>query len=184
MTTDLAVFSDPASVAVVGASDDPAKWGYWLASGALQSDHRRRISLVNSRSTSVLGHPCATSVAALDHTPDLVALCVPAGHVDAVHEGHSGLLADDDAEFARLLARICTDASLRERLSTGALGHAAQFTWASTATRIMETLADEALALMEGLAAEIGPTMRLPLVEGTAALREKFRRLIAEYDLR
>ena len=26
--------------------------------------------------------------------------------------------------------------------------------------------------------------MRLPLVEGTAALREKFRRLIAEYDLR
>lgn len=31
---------------------------------------------------------------------------------------------------------------------------------------------------------KIGPTMRLPLVEGTAALREKFRRLIAEYDLR
>ncbi len=30
----------------------------------------------------------------------------------------------------------------------------------------------------------IGPTMRLPLVEGSQALREKFRRLIAEYDLR
>src|SRR5438552_3345998 len=56
MTTDLAVFSDPTSVAVVGASDDPAKWGYWLAYGALQAGHRRRISFVNSRSTSVLGH--------------------------------------------------------------------------------------------------------------------------------
>ncbi|WP_418992311.1 4-hydroxy-tetrahydrodipicolinate synthase [Alistipes sp.] len=29
----------------------------------------------------------------------------------------------------------------------------------------------------------IGPTMRLPLVEGSAALRERFRTLIAEYDL-
>jgi hypothetical protein len=26
--------------------------------------------------------------------------------------------------------------------------------------------------------------MRLPLVEGSGALREKFRKLIAEYDLR
>ncbi len=67
-----------------------------------------------------------------------------AGHVDAVAEGRSGLLADDDSEFARLLARICTDADLRTRLSRGALDHAARFTWASTATRIMETLADEA----------------------------------------
>lgn len=31
---------------------------------------------------------------------------------------------------------------------------------------------------------KIGPTMRLPLVEGTAELRERFRTLIAEYDLR
>ena len=29
----------------------------------------------------------------------------------------------------------------------------------------------------------IGPTLRLPLVEGSQKLREKFRRLIAEYDL-
>ena len=30
----------------------------------------------------------------------------------------------------------------------------------------------------------IGPTMRLPLVEGTAGLKEKFRELIAKYDLK
>ncbi|MEU3336913.1 hypothetical protein ACWCQ1_33270 [Streptomyces sp. NPDC002144] len=28
---------DPASVAGVGASDNPEKWGYWLAEGALRS---------------------------------------------------------------------------------------------------------------------------------------------------
>ncbi|MEV8311407.1 hypothetical protein AB0P36_29740 [Streptomyces flavidovirens] len=33
---------DPRSVAVVGASDNPEKWGYWLASGALEGRDRRR----------------------------------------------------------------------------------------------------------------------------------------------
>jgi len=37
-----------------------------------------------------------------------------------------------------------------------------------------------ALAVM----GKIGPTMRLPLVEGSEALRQRFRKLIAEYDLR
>jgi len=37
-----------------------------------------------------------------------------------------------------------------------------------------------ALAVM----GKIGPAMRLPLVEGSEALRERFRKLIAEYDLR
>jgi glycosyltransferase involved in cell wall biosynthesis len=67
------------------------------------------------------------------------------GHVDAVDEGVSGLLADDDADLARHLARVCTDPALRQRLSEGALRHAQQFTWTNTATRVLETLADEAL---------------------------------------
>lgn len=67
-----------------------------------------------------------------------------AGHVDAVADGVSGLLADDDAEVARLLARVCTDADLRARLEAGALDHAARFSWANTAARIMAVLVDEA----------------------------------------
>ena len=35
--------------------------------------------------------------------------------------------------------------AIRERLTTGALAHAGTFTWSNTATRIMETLVDEAL---------------------------------------
>lgn len=67
-----------------------------------------------------------------------------AGHVDAMAEGRSGLLADDDRELARHLASIATDPALRDRLRAGALEHAARFTWTNTATRILETLADEA----------------------------------------
>lgn len=80
----LDVFSDPAAVAVVGASDDPAKWGYWLAAGALAGQHRREVHLVNRRADVVLGQPCHASLSSLPSVPDLVALCIPAPHVAAV----------------------------------------------------------------------------------------------------
>ncbi|WP_426573008.1 glycosyltransferase family 4 protein [Aquihabitans sp. McL0605] len=73
-----------------------------------------------------------------------VATRIP-GHIDALAEGRSGLLVDDDADLARQLARIATDEQLRTRLSAGALTHAGTFTWSNTATRIMEVLVDEAL---------------------------------------
>jgi acyl-CoA synthetase (NDP forming) len=112
--TDLAVFRDPASVAVVGASEDPSKWGYWLASGALKGAHRRRIWLVNSRTDSVLGQPCATSVSALDETPDLVALCVPAEHVDAVVDES---LDRGVRGFLGITAGVADDAALARRIT-------------------------------------------------------------------
>lgn len=112
---DLRVFSDPTSVAVVGASEDPAKWGYWLASGALAGAHRRAVHLINSRTASVLGQPCAAAVSELPEAPELVALCVPARHVDdvvdaALERGTRGFLgitsgiADDAALAARITA--------------------------------------------------------------------------------
>ena len=52
---DLRVFRDPRSVALVGASADPAKWGHWLARGALAGRHRREVHLVNHRTPRVLG---------------------------------------------------------------------------------------------------------------------------------
>ncbi|MEE6164264.1 MULTISPECIES: acetate--CoA ligase family protein [unclassified Mycolicibacterium] len=112
---DLSVFSDPRSVAVVGASEDPAKWGYWLASGALTGARRRAVHLVNSRTPQVLGQPCAASLLDLPETPDLVALCVPAAHIDTVvdeglQRGARGFLgitagvADERALAARIAA--------------------------------------------------------------------------------
>lgn len=114
--SDLDVFSDPKSVAVVGASEDAAKWGYWLASGALLGAHRRRVHLVNARAISVLGHPCAPSVSALPEVPDLVALCVPAAQVDAV--------VDDALEcgvrgFLGITAGIVDEAALVAKITEG-----------------------------------------------------------------
>ncbi|MFD4637411.1 acetate--CoA ligase family protein [Lentzea sp. NPDC058436] len=78
------IFSDPASVAVVGASDDPAKWGHWLARGALIGHDRRAVHLVNRGGKAVLGRPTVRSLSELDEAPELVVLAVPAAHVPAV----------------------------------------------------------------------------------------------------
>jgi acetate---CoA ligase (ADP-forming) len=80
----LAVFRVPASVAVVGASANPAKWGYWLARGALAGRDQRAVYLVNRRGGEILGAPAAPALSDLGDVPELVAFCVPPGQVRAV----------------------------------------------------------------------------------------------------
>ncbi|WP_405953007.1 acetate--CoA ligase family protein [Streptomyces prunicolor] len=107
-------FVDPSSVAVVGATEDHAKWGYWLATGALAGAGRRQVWLVNRRAAQVLGQPCRPTVDDLPQAPDLVALCVPPRHVlpvvrDALAKGCRAFLSitaglgADEAELAALL---------------------------------------------------------------------------------
>ncbi|MGH9304157.1 MAG: acetate--CoA ligase family protein [Acidimicrobiales bacterium] len=80
---DLRALFEPSSVAVVGASDDPSKWGNWIAKGALEGAHRRSVYLVNHRAPTVLGRRAYESVGALPEAPELVVLCVPARSFDA-----------------------------------------------------------------------------------------------------
>ena len=68
-----------------------------------------------------------------------------AGHLDAVVEGESGLLADSRDELAGALDLVLSDPVERERLSAGARRHAEQYTWAATARGTLEVLAAEAL---------------------------------------
>ena len=82
---------EPSSVAVVGASADPAKWGHILSRRALESGSPRPVALVNRGGTEVLGRPTYSSLAqardALGEPPELVVLCVPAtAFVDTVRE--------------------------------------------------------------------------------------------------
>lgn len=81
---DLSVFSDPRSVAVVGASADPAKWGYWLARGALRGASVRTVHLVNAKSAVIEGVASVPSLADLPDAPELVVLCAPAATVPDV----------------------------------------------------------------------------------------------------
>ena len=65
---DLRALFAPESVAVVGASDDPVKWGNWLARGAIRAEHRRAVHLVNRRGGEILGRPAHRSLAELPST--------------------------------------------------------------------------------------------------------------------
>jgi glycosyltransferase involved in cell wall biosynthesis len=68
-----------------------------------------------------------------------------AGHLDAMADGTSGLLADETVEgLGGAIARVVTDAALRDRLGAGALAHARAFTWEATATGILRSLASTA----------------------------------------
>lgn len=80
----LKAFRDPVSVAVVGASDDHAKWGYWLAQGALRGRDRRCVSLVNRSTRTVQGERAYSSITDLPDAAELVVLCVPGPFVHGV----------------------------------------------------------------------------------------------------
>ncbi|HEV3357876.1 MAG TPA: acetate--CoA ligase family protein [Pseudonocardiaceae bacterium] len=112
----LRVFRDPASVAVVGASNNRSKWGYWLAAGALAGAGRRRVDLVNRRAGLVCGHQTATSLTALDEVPELVALCVPAAQVPAVVDEGSALGVRG---FLGITAGVADEAALAARIRAG-----------------------------------------------------------------
>ncbi len=76
---DLRPLFDPAAVAVVGASNDPRKWGHWLARGAIAAEHRRAVYLVNRSGGEVLGRRAYRTLAELPGEAELVAIAVPAG---------------------------------------------------------------------------------------------------------
>ncbi|MFF0370747.1 acetate--CoA ligase family protein [Micromonospora sp. NPDC005087] len=120
MSASLSVFSDPRCVAVVGASGDPAKWGYWLARGAMRGADRRSVYLVNGKSPTIEGVQSYASLRDLPEPPELVVLCAPAASIPAVVDealalgatGFLGITAGIDAVHGepglerRLAARI------------------------------------------------------------------------------
>ncbi len=108
-----ALFS-PRTVAVVGVSADPTKWGHILARRALASREDRAVLLVSRRCTEVLGvatHASAQAAgAAHDLRVDLAVLCVPAA-------GFAAAVADAVAAGARAIVAITAGLS-----ETGAEG--------------------------------------------------------------
>jgi acetate---CoA ligase (ADP-forming) len=78
LSRDLRPLFDPSSVAIVGASNTPGKWGYWLGNGALLGEDRRAVYLVNRKGGEVLGREAYRSLAELPEPPELVVITVPA----------------------------------------------------------------------------------------------------------
>ncbi|HEX7428811.1 MAG TPA: CoA-binding protein, partial [Mycobacterium sp.] len=87
MSRDLAALFDPASIAVVGASTDPAKWGNAVALQALRGSHRHRVQLVNRSGGEILGKPTIGSVDELDGPIDLAVIAVPEAGFEGAVDG-------------------------------------------------------------------------------------------------
>ncbi len=82
----LALF-EPSSVAIVGASENPAKWGFRILFNTLEGGYRGRLYGVNPRHPELLGVPCFPSIAELPETPELALIVIPPPAVpDALRE--------------------------------------------------------------------------------------------------
>lgn len=106
-------------------------------------EHYRKAWVVASASTRE-GWGLTLTEAAACGTP-AVATRIP-GHVDAVIDGTTGLLATGTDGLADALTRVLTDRGLRTRLADAALDRARRLTWGQSAARTLQVVADEVAA--------------------------------------
>jgi acyl-CoA synthetase (NDP forming) len=99
VTRDLTPLFEPETLAIVGVSADPAKWGFWFARDAVAGAHRRRVFLVGRNGGELHGMPVHRSLGELPEPPELVVLSVPA-------DGLEQAVDDSLAVGARALVAI------------------------------------------------------------------------------
>jgi acetate---CoA ligase (ADP-forming) len=112
---DLTPLFEPRSLAIVGASANTEKWGYWFARDAAKGTHRRSVYLVGRSGGEVHGLPVHRSLAELPEPPELVVLAVPGtGLEDAVDEA-LGAGARALVAIAAGFGELSSDGAVRER---------------------------------------------------------------------
>jgi acetate---CoA ligase (ADP-forming) len=102
---DLAPLFDPRSVAILGASAVPSKWGFWLARSALRGVKRRAVFLVNRRGQDILGQRTYRSLADLPQPVEMVVISIGAADFEQ---------AVDDSLAAGARAIVAITAGLGE----------------------------------------------------------------------
>ncbi|MEO8850334.1 MAG: acetate--CoA ligase family protein, partial [Allobranchiibius sp.] len=100
---DLTALFSPESIAIVGASNHPGKYGNWLSVRALSGP--RPVHLINRTSLTVLGRPTSPSLTAVGSKIDLAIIAVPAAAFDS---------AIQDAIDAQVSAIVAITAGLGE----------------------------------------------------------------------
>lgn len=111
------------------ATDDELVDWYRRAWVACSASHREGFGLTLTEAAA-----CGTPV---------VATRIP-GHVDAVAEGRSGLLADGVPGLAEAMSRLLLDGELRTKMGLAAVEHAEGFRWEASAAALLDALCDDA----------------------------------------
>jgi acyl-CoA synthetase (NDP forming) len=68
----------PRSVAVIGASTSPGKWGHEILKNVLESGFQGPIYPINPKAETILDLPCYPNVKEIRETPDLAVVIIPA----------------------------------------------------------------------------------------------------------
>ncbi len=74
----------PDSIAFVGASATPGKWGHMLLTNTFSRDFSGKVFLVNPKGGEIAGRPVYTSLAQIEGPVDLAVVTIPAGRVLAL----------------------------------------------------------------------------------------------------
>ncbi len=156
MRRDLQPLFDPRSVAILGASNDPAKWGNWLGRGALRGAHRRPVYLVNRNGGEVLGAQAYASMSELPEAPELVVIAVPPAAFeqavdDALAAGARALIG-----ITAGLGELGGDAAERERQLVGRVRAAGAMLLGPNCLGVFDASSDLGLASNEFPAGSIG----------------------------
>ena len=115
MTRDLTPLFEPETLAVVGVSADPAKWGYWFARDAMLGAHRRRVYLVGRNGGEVHGTTVHRSLGELPESPELVVLSVPADGLEEAVDDSLAAGARALVAIAAGFAELGAEGAARER---------------------------------------------------------------------
>ena len=115
MTRDLRPLFEPETLAIVGVSSDPAKWGYWFARDAARGAHRRRVYLVGRNGGEVHGMRVHRSLEELPEAPELVVLSVPANGLEEAVDDSLAAGARALVAIAAGFAELGEEGAARER---------------------------------------------------------------------
>jgi acyl-CoA synthetase (NDP forming) len=176
-TRDLRALFEPEAIAVLGASDDPAKWGHWIAQGALRGETQRDVFLVNRRGGDVLGRRAYRSLADLPRRPELVVIAVPASAFEQ---------AVDDALAVGARAIVAISAGLGEQGDAGRAREHAVVERVRAAGAVL--LGPNCMGVFDAgaeldLSASAFPTGSIGLVSQSGNLALEIARLAADMEL-
>lgn len=81
---NLETLFNPRSIAMIGASAAPRKWGFLIMLNILKAGYRGKFFPINPKEKSILGYPCYPDVTSLPEPVDLAIITTPAHSVSGL----------------------------------------------------------------------------------------------------